>query len=38
MLVAIPDFQSCILPLLQLAGDGKERSLAESLSEKWSVW
>jgi restriction system protein len=28
--VAIPDFQSCMLPLLRLASDGKERSLAEA--------
>ena len=28
--MAIPDFQSMMLPLLELAGDGKVRSLAES--------
>jgi len=28
--MAIPDFQSIMLPLLELAGDGKERSLADS--------
>jgi restriction system protein len=28
--VAIPDFQSCMLPVLQLASDGKEHTLAEA--------
>jgi restriction system protein len=28
--VAIPDFQACMLPMLQLASDGKERSLTEA--------
>ena len=28
--MAIPDFQSIMLPLLELAGDGKERSLADT--------
>jgi len=28
--MAIPDFQSIMLPLLQLASDGNARSLAES--------
>jgi restriction system protein len=28
--VAIPDFQSCMLPLLRLASDGTERALAEA--------
>lgn len=28
--MAIPDFQSCMLPVLRLAGDGKEHSLAEA--------
>ena len=28
--MAVPDFQSIMLPLLELAGDGKERSLADS--------
>jgi restriction system protein len=31
--VAIPDFQSCMLPMLQLSSDGKERSLAEAREE-----
>src|SRR6185503_8067028 len=26
----IPDFQSCMLPILELAADGKEHSLAEA--------
>ena len=29
--MAIPDFQSTMLPLLQFAGDGKEHSLRESI-------
>jgi restriction system protein len=28
--VAIPDFQSCMLPILRLASDGKEHTLAEA--------
>jgi len=28
--MAVPDFQSLMLPLLRLAGDGKEHSLAEA--------
>lgn len=28
--MAVPDFQTLMLPLLRLAGDGKERSLAEA--------
>jgi restriction system protein len=28
--LAIPDFQSCMLPVLQLASDGKEHTLAET--------
>ena len=28
--MAIPDFQSIMLPLLELASDGKERSLADT--------
>ena len=28
--MTIPDFQSIMLPLLELASDGKERSLADS--------
>jgi len=27
--MAVPDFQSIMLPLLELASDGKERSLAD---------
>jgi restriction system protein len=28
--VGIPDFQSLMLPLLRIAGDGKEHSLADA--------
>lgn len=28
--MAVPDFQSLMLPLLQMAADGKEHSLAEA--------
>ena len=28
--MAIPDFQSCMLPLLQFAGDGEEHSISEA--------
>jgi restriction system protein len=30
MSMAVPDFQSLMLPLLRLAGDGKEHSLADA--------
>ena len=38
--MAIPDFQSLMLPLLQLAVDGEEHSLAESrapLAEQFNL-
>jgi restriction system protein len=28
--MAVPDFQSLMLPLLRIAGDGREHSLAEA--------
>jgi restriction system protein len=38
--MAIPDFQSCMLPLLELAADGKEHTLAEargSLTQRFEL-
>jgi restriction system protein len=31
--MAVPDFQSCMLPLLKLASDGNEHTLAEAVDK-----